>query len=380
MKSGAKLRIQAVKVLLITLAWNLAGLYFTISEYFILLTVPNAHENYSFGVSLLTALVTVTLGGLFIGSVEIFYFTDRFRKRTFAYTFFVKSIFYFISLVLLIMFAFLLNTVVIQGMDIRDPLIAIYMQEYLPISIIYNTINWSFIFICTQFMLHANNKYGQRGLWNTILGKYHKPTEEVRVFMFLDIRSSTTIAEVLGHFKYYELLNDFFYDITDSIIIHKGEIYQYVGDEMVISWELDKGVKESTCIKCFYHIYDTIQKRADKYMEKYHLVPSFKAGMHCGKVTVGEIGEIKKDITFTGDILNTTSRIQELCNKYKEKLLISKELLELLPHAGEFSTKEIATVNLRGREAKITIFSVKPSYSGNGKAERSHLRLDKVIG
>lgn len=376
MKIGAKFKSQAVKVLLITLAWDIAAVYFAFSEHLIILGTLGAHPpEYSFTASLLTSFITVTIGGIYIGSVEVFYFTDRFKKKTFAYTFFVKSIFYFVSLVLLIFFAFLLNITVIQGMSLDNPLLLIYMEKFLPISILYNTINWSFIFICTQFVLHANNKYGPRGLWNTLLGKYHKPKEEVRVFMFLDIRSSTTIAEVLGHSRYYELLNDFFYDITDSIIIHKGEIYQYVGDEMVISWEFDKGVKESSCIKCFYSIYETIQNNAEKYMNKYQLVPSFKAGMHYGKVTVGEIGEIKKDITFTGDILNTTSRIQELCNKYKEKVLVSKELINLLPLAGEFHTQEVATVNLRGKQTKVTICSVKPGISGNGKLKLPGKRL-----
>ena len=49
---------------------------------------------------------------------------------------------------------------------------------------------------------------------------------------------------------------------------------------------------------------------------QYGVVPEFKAGFHVGFATVGEIGVLKKIIAFSGDVLNTTSRIQSNCNKF----------------------------------------------------------------
>lgn len=176
--------------------------------------------------------------------------------------------------------------------------------------------------------------------------------------MFLDIKSSTTIAEALGHVKYFELLNEFFYDVTDTIVETRGEIYQYVGDELVISWEIDSGTENANCLNCFFYLYDVIRKLSDKYEKKFGITPSFKAGMHYGLVTVGEVGVLKREITFTGDVLNATARIQELCNKYNEKLIVSKELLELMNTNGAFSYKELGEMNLRGRAASISLYSV----------------------
>jgi len=56
--------------------------------------------------------------------------------------------------------------------------------------------------------------------------------------MFVDLLSSTTIAEALGNEKYHNLLHDFYADITNPIIYNKGKIYQYVGDEVIVSWRL----------------------------------------------------------------------------------------------------------------------------------------------
>ncbi len=137
------------------------------------------------------------------------------------------------------------------------------------------------------------------------------------------------MLKLSGHIKYYELINEFFYDVTDAIIETKGEIYQYVGDEIVISWTIDNGIENSNCINCFFNIQDEVKKNSGKYQSKYGLVPSFKAGLHYGDVTVGRSAYLKREIVFSGDVLNTTSRIQELCNKYNEKLIVSKDILEL---------------------------------------------------
>ena len=70
--------------------------------------------------------------------------------------------------------------------------------------------------------------------------------------MFLDMKSSTTIAESLGHVKYFEMLKEYYSDLSDPIIKYSGEIYQYVGDEIVVSWKLKNGLQNNNCIQCFF--------------------------------------------------------------------------------------------------------------------------------
>jgi len=199
---------------------------------------------------------------------------------------------------------------------------------------------------------------------NTPSPEAHRPAEEVdRVFMFLDIRSSTEIAERLGHVKYFDLLNDFFSDISEPIVRHLGEIYQYVGDEVVISWELENGTQEGRCIECFFAIREAIRRRADHYQQKYGLIPAFKAGLHHGKVTTGSVGTVKKEIVFSGDVLNTTSRIEGLCNRYQVDLLVSQALLSLLPSTYSGEAREIGSFALRGKREQITLYSIERSTS-----------------
>ena len=183
-------------------------------------------------------------------------------------------------------------------------------------------------------------------------------SEVVRIFMFLDIRSSTSIAEEMGHLKYFELLNDFFNDIADSIEKNLGEIYQYVGDEVVVSWPFNEGIQNANCINCFYDIFDTIKLLTSRYMERYNLIPTFKAGLHYGKVSTGVIGTLKKEIIYTGDVLNTTSRIEGQCNSYKVDILVSKDLIDKLPDIGRFSSRRLGEINLRGKSSTMTLFTL----------------------
>lgn len=102
----------------------------------------------------------------------------------------------------------------------------------------------------------------------------------------------------------------------------------------------------------------TIKKHAGNYNEKFGLSPEFKAGFHVGKITTGEIGVIKKEIIFTGDVLNTTARIQGLCNHYKADILISGNLIKKLNIDPRFQLTPLGETELRGRDEKIELFTI----------------------
>lgn len=188
---------------------------------------------------------------------------------------------------------------------------------------------------------------------------YKKPFSEVeRIFMFLDIRSSTSIAEDLGHLQYFELLNNFFRDIAEPISNNKGQIYQYVGDEVVVSWPMEDGLAGANCLQCFFDIVDTMNALTQKYKSKFAVTPSFKAGLHYGKVSTGTVGTLKKEIIYTGDVLNTASRIEGLCNKHNVDLLLSKDLVDKLPLNSDFLPKRIGEISLRGKSTEIMLFTI----------------------
>ena len=209
-----------------------------------------------------------------------------------------------------------------------------------------------------SFLNIVSRIIGKNILVKLFIGKYSKPSEEDRIFMFLDLTSSTTIAENIGHLKYLSLLNDFFHDIVEPIDQTRGEIYKYVGDEVIITWKTKEGISNHNCLACFQLIENKIKDKSDAYMKKFGLVPEFKAGLHGGISVIGEIGYFRREIAFVGDVLNTASRIMGECKTFNRSMLISEDIVKQLAPIAEYNLEEVGTVMLRGKGKEIKLYSV----------------------
>jgi class 3 adenylate cyclase len=225
---------------------------------------------------------------------------------------------------------------------------------------------WALLINCTIGVLRLYDRAGGPGP-DPLLDRWRKPRQELRIFMFLDMRSSTMIAEELGHARYFQLINELFQDITDPIVHSRGEIYQYVGDEISVSWTLRKGIKKQRCIRCFLDIRTKLRKRGPYYRDRYGIRPTFKAGFHYGEVTTGEVGLVKKERIFSGDVVNTTSHIQAMCNPLGVDILVSKDLLDvLLLSPAKYPVLPMGSIPLKGKRKAVELFTVaRPGQSGD---------------
>ncbi len=206
-------------------------------------------------------------------------------------------------------------------------------------------------------VLEISDKYGPGGLRNLIRGRYHKPRKENRIFLFLDINDSTTIAEKIGHEKYFNMLHDFFADITEPIIANWGHIYQYVGDEVVICWK-NTPKNKLRCLKFVRQAVLTFKKKEIYYLKEYGVAPTFKAGIHAGDVTAGYIGIIKKDLVFSGDTLNTSARIRSKCHELKHSFMLSIDFLTGFDVPPPYHITEIGEMEFKGRKEKSKVYSL----------------------
>lgn len=224
-------------------------------------------------------------------------------------------------------------------------------------------IYYFFMTLIFSFINQVNRKYGPGVLIPLLLGKYKTPKEEERIFMFMDLKSSTAIAEKLGHFKYSSFIRDSFLDINKILLSFNADVYQYVGDEIVVTWRVADGERDLSCIRFFFGCEKQFQNNADYYLSNYGVLPHFKAGLHMGKVTAVEIGDIKRDIAYHGDTLNTAARIQSVCNDYHKNFLISEYALASLDPHHQLKTEAIGMILLRGKSVEVGIFSVEGTES-----------------
>ena len=95
-------------------------------------------------------------------------------------------------------------------------------------------------------------------------------------------------------------------------------------------------------------------------------MPEFKAGLHLGKVTVAEVGEIKKELAFHGDVLNATARIQGKCNEFQKRLLASESIKVKFEDHHLFTFSDIGNVMLKGKFNRVNLYGVEPVSSPLG--------------
>lgn len=233
-----------------------------------------------------------------------------------------------------------------------------------------------FMSVMINGYFQISRKIGPSVLKNWILGKYHEPREEERIFMFLDLKHSTTLAEKLGAIRFSKLCQDFFSDLTYPVLETKGEVSHYIGDEAVLTWKPDPGLRNANCLRCFMLMRAAIEKRSGHYLRHYGIVPEFKAGVHIGPVVGAEVGELKSEIVYHGDVLNTTARITGLCATLDSDLLVSGDLLARLNVPDAFTGHSFGPQLLKGKEHAVEVIALSPAEEGPHSKARTRESAD----
>ena len=215
---------------------------------------------------------------------------------------------------------------------------------------------WTVLYLLTQLAIEVNEKYSPGVFFDIIIGKYLKPREEERIIVFIDLRNSTPIAEKIGT-NYFEFIRDFIFCISAGIMEHNGRIYQYVGDE-IVAWWPSSGINARKAVDALIESRKILNINNDIFKSNYDIVPEYKAGMHTGKVIVGQVGIAKKELVMSGDTINTASRIRSACNDLNQKFLVSKEIIELLGMK-EWQSESMGEVDLKGKNENIELFALK---------------------
>lgn len=310
--------------------------------------------------SLLIGLIAGTLIGLVLRLFEKPYEMAVEKRITFPLSIFART---FLMGFLVLLSIGLAAGIYAQFVS-KSPAYQVYREK---IAFVFSTPENIFRFLLLAFLLSFLFNFirltarilGPRVLRNYMLGKYFKPHAEERIFMFIDINSSTALAERLGPHQYHLLLNDFFRDISAPIEESKGEIYQYVGDEVVVTWSMKDGIKKNNCVRCFFDIERNISSLSSKYEKTYGIRPDFKAGLHCGRVITAEVGKIKSDIVFHGDVVNTCERILSQCHPLNKKILASEFVIRKLNLLPYFEAEFVNAIRLKGKGMEIGLYTIR---------------------
>jgi len=350
-------RIQYRQLVVLIVAWQVAAIMVALYDHFMIhaVFVTINEELYSFPRYLLFNQFAALVGGLIAGPLIIFWVNEKYINRPYGYSILFVVVLFLTMTTLLILVMGFPYIYYSTGIPFGDERFWKHFNPYIfNVFQLKKHLVWAVIVAFTQLALQMDRKFGHGVLWKILLGKYHLPKEEYRVFMFADLKSSTTIAETIGDVKYHLLLRQFFSDVTNAIINSNGSIYNYVGDEVIVSWTSPG----NHCIQCYFDMKKSIEHKKESYLQQFGLIPEFKAGLHAGKVIAGEIGIIKRDITYSGDVLNTTSRIQDKCNELDVQVIISNEFLEKIQLDPKYSAQYMGTMKLKGKKKEIGLHAI----------------------
>ncbi len=355
------LRSQIEKILWITFFYFLISIFLFFTGYAAMLRLDLNTENQNFTTHFIGSIVSGISGGLIGGTFLVFFWSTWLRtlsyRRSLLNIFLTYTMIYGIVAVITSLF-YRSSEFNIFSFE-RELWLGVW-SDITSILQVQSYFLWLFIVLITIVALLVNDKYGPGIFASFLLGKYFHPKREERVFMFLDLRGSTTMAEQLGEERYFNFLKEVYRDSTPAILRTNGEIYQYVGDEIVISWKKKIGIENANAIYCFFEIQQCFLNLATYYKDRYDgIVPEFKAGLHCGSVMAGEIGILKRDIVYSGDVLNTTARIQAKCNELKVNILLSEYLINTLARKlDHFQPSEVGRIALRGKKEPLLLYTL----------------------
>lgn len=186
-------------------------------------------------------------------------------------------------------------------------------------------------------------------------------------FLFMDIVGFTPISE---HYKNKNdpeglviLINEFLDAMTKIILNNNGTIDKYMGDCIMAFWNapLDCPNHAELAVKSAIEIEIKTDELRRRYSEQGLPAINVGTGVNTGDCIVGNMGsESRFDYSVIGDAVNLAARLEAKAARHElleYKTIISSFTKDQLPE--EYKCKEIGSINVKGKEELITIYSPK---------------------
>ncbi|WP_040854878.1 adenylate/guanylate cyclase domain-containing protein [Phyllobacterium sp. YR531] len=226
----------------------------------------------------------------------------------------------------------------------------------LPASAMFSALGVSLV---VSFVARVRELLGRDVFLSLLIGRYRKPIEEERVFLFIDLVGSTSFAQEFGDIRAQQFLSALFATFAEPVRRYLGAIDDYVGDAAIITWPMSRGIKDGNSVKCIFAILDLIEADQEKWIKDFGRVPQLRAALHGGPIITAEIGVDHHKITYFGDTVNTTARLETLCRTLDAPVLISSDLAGRLEFDSEIQPEFLGTHAVKGRGQTLGVMALK---------------------
>ncbi len=291
--------------------------------------------------------------GIWTGVLEEFLFGRRFRSLAVPLQFFGKVLAVNALTTVFVLLAFLFDRE--QQLPFAQNVPFSAAQMMLMPQLYQMVLRVVVVSSIALLVVQVEELMGRRMFFGFLLGRYEKPAAEERIMLSIDLVASTALNEKLGDLLYFRFLNTTHSLMTDAVLRNEAEIHKYVGDEVIFTWTMRGGIRNENCLDLYFDIMSRIEANKQEMIREFGVVPVFRGSLHGGRVITAQIGHIKRAIDFSGDVMNTMSRMLGLCKDLKADLLISTELLARMPMATKrFQFGEEHVVPVKGRKRAVS--------------------------
>jgi adenylate cyclase len=298
------------------------------------------------------------VGGTLI-AFQLFYAqTERgvwLRRRRFAHSLLLRAVIY----TAIIAACFLLN----RGVSALFYGDAMPYTGYLGLPLLRDIVFTFVVFMLIAFVLEMRRLIGGRMLLNFLLGRYHRPRLEERVVMLIDIKGSTALAERLGDARAHAFVTGTFFEVEQAVIEHGGEVYNYVGDQMIVTWPLARGIEDAGCIRCWLAICSVLARAKDGFVTEFGAAPAVRTAIHVGPVAIGECGDARLQVVYIGDTMNVAGRLEQMTKTMDRDCLVSEEVMKRVELPDGIEAEALGALPIRGRERPLAVFALKSTSS-----------------
>lgn len=302
------------------------------------------------------------IGAVFLGSITSFYeiiISVKLQKKMNTIFFIICNIvfYYLVFSFMLIAYGYI-DLIFKQGYSPANAF-QVSAADIYPATDFHFMIFYLFIFLFLLQLIRQIRITAIKGVtWNYFKGRIRQSISDTRIFLFMDLYSSTTYAEKLGHKRYSSFIKDIYYELDEFILTTHGSLYQFVGDQVVVVWRMEDGIRDNNVIRFFFLVEEALHSKKEYFMNKYGVVPKFKAGIHCGDVAITEIGNVlKREIAYHGDTVNTTARICTKCKELNRKILVSGDLAGYLNANTKVAYEFLGSYKLKGKKHETELYS-----------------------
>ena len=188
--------------------WTIFGLLYVLLEKGILgnsTLYPATNNKYDFKSSIIYTPIVSFIMGFVQGWLEVAWMKKKFLSKPFWLKILFKGTIYLLMIIIFLGVLTLLVNSLRYRSNPWDPIVVDSLIQFFTRFSFWSVVVYAAVSSVdvALFFSEVRDYLGSGIFYNYSFGKYFKPRKEIRIFMFLDMKSSTTIAEKMGHEKYF---------------------------------------------------------------------------------------------------------------------------------------------------------------------------------